>query len=259
MHLQPSVLGTLCGLLAASRRRRIEREVDALLALLGGVRDPKMRLRRFADDLETRPIAEAASALAHVVARMAAQDARVLEAADGLLDRAGLCRLLGEAWVEEVRRCLEHAEARAAALVLTETARRAGEDAPPPVEPVGVRVALARQPVRRLVERLLFDPEPRVVGTLLGNARLTEGDVVKLAASRRAEPGVLEAIARDGRWVARYPVKLALASNPATPGRIAAALLPYLLARDLRDLALTGPGPAVREQAASLLVRRGQP
>lgn len=259
MHRQPSVLGTLRGLLAASRRRRIEREVDALLALLGGVRDPEIRLRRFAEHLETRSIAEAAATFADIVDRMASQDARVLEAADGLLDRAALCRLRGEPWVEEIRRCLEHEEARVAALVLTETAGPTDEDAPPPAEPVGVRVALARQPVRRLVERLLFDPEPRVVGTLLGNARLTEADVVKLAASRRAVPAVLDAIARDGRWLARYPVKLALANNPATPGRVAAALLPYLLARDLRDLALTGPGPAVREQAAALLVRRGQP
>jgi hypothetical protein len=62
---------------------------------------------------------------------------------------------------------------------------------------------------------------------LLGNPRVTEAEVVKLAASRRAGPQALEIVAQDDRWIARYPVKLALANNPATPARIALGLLPY--------------------------------
>lgn len=52
-----------------------------------------------------------------------------------------------------------------------------------------------------------------VVRTLLGNPRVTEAEV--------------EIVAQDDRWIARYPVTLALASNPAAPVRIALGLFPY--------------------------------
>jgi len=62
---------------------------------------------------------------------------------------------------------------------------------------------------------------------LLGNPRVTEAEVVTLAASRRAGPQALESVAQDDRWIARYSVKLSLANNPATPVCIALGLLPY--------------------------------
>ena len=103
---------------------------------------------------------------------------------------------------------------------------------PRPSEPVGYRISLARRAIAGAVERLLFDPDPRVVRALLGNPRVTEAEVVKLAASRRAGPQALEIVAQDDRWIARYPVKLALANNPATPVRIVLGLLPYLMRQD---------------------------
>ena len=103
---------------------------------------------------------------------------------------------------------------------------------------------------------LLFDPEPRVVQTVLTNTRLTEAEVVNLAASRRATSEVLEAIAESDPWIARYPVKVALANNPATPSRLVLRLLPHLMEQDLRELAAGAFHPTVREQAGSLLTRR---
>ncbi|MEK7220008.1 MAG: hypothetical protein AAB253_02350, partial [candidate division NC10 bacterium] len=75
-------------------------------------------------------------------------------------------------------------------------------------------------------------------------------------ASRRASPEALEVIAQDDRWIARYPVKVALANNPATPLRVVLGLLPYLLYQDLREVAAGSPRDAVRDQATSLLARR---
>ena len=80
--------------------------------------------------------------------------------------------------------------------------------------------------------------------------------MVKLAASRRATPEVLEVIAQDDRWLARYPVKVALANNPRTPLRVVLGLLPYLLHQDLRAVAGGSSRAEVRERAASLLSRR---
>ena len=128
--------------------------------------------------------------------------------------------------------------------------------APRPKEPVGFRISLARQPSPSVLDRLLFDSDVRVVRTILGNSRLTEAEVVKLAASRRATPEVLEVITQDDRWLARYPVKVALANNPRTPLRVVLGLLPYLLHQDLRAVAGGSSRAEVRERAASLLSRR---
>jgi hypothetical protein len=77
--------------------------------------------------------------------------------------------------------------------------------------------------------------------------------VVKLAAARRAGAEALEAIAMDERWIARDPVKLALANNPATPSRVVLGLLPYLMLQDQRILATGASRGLIRERAASLL------
>ena len=103
---------------------------------------------------------------------------------------------------------------------------------------------------------MLFDPDPRVVQTILGNPRLTEGDVVKLAASRRASPEILKTVAQDTRWVARYQVKLALVSNPTTPTRIVLGLIPYLMKQDLRTLSTRANRGAIRDKAAAFFARR---
>jgi hypothetical protein len=80
--------------------------------------------------------------------------------------------------------------------------------------------------------------------------------VVKLAASRRATPEALEAIALDDCWIARYPVRVALAYNPATSPRVVLNLLPYLFRQDLEWLSTSSPNGDVREQASSLLAHR---
>jgi hypothetical protein len=114
---------------------------------------------------------------------------------------------------------------------------------------------MARRALAGVIERLLYDPDARVVRALLGNPRLTEAEVVRLAASRRAHPDALAAIAQDDRWIVRYPVKVALANNPATPMRIVLGLLPYLVRQDLRDLSAGASRREVQAHAASLLAR----
>ncbi len=252
---EQTVLAKLSAHREACRHRRIEREVTGLLLLLDGIRDPEIQVRRFAEALQGRAVEEAAWTLACVAERLASRDEKAQNLGFGLLDRTVLAGLLGEAWMEAVRTFLEARGDPAASLFRAERLG-AREEETPPKEPLGFRVSLARQPVRRLIERLLFDPDARVVRVLLGNPRLTEADAVKLAASRRASPPALEAIAQDARWVARYPVKLALASNPVTPVRIVVGLLPHLLQRDLRDLSQTGPRSEVRGRAAALLAAR---
>jgi hypothetical protein len=121
---------------------------------------------------------------------------------------------------------------------------------------VGSRITQARRPLPAVFDRLLFDPDVRVVKTLLANPRLSEAELLKLAAARRASPEALRAIADVPGWISRYPVKIALANNPATPADLAAGILPHLLDQDLRILAGTAPRPEARRLAASLLAAR---
>jgi hypothetical protein len=247
--------------LAAARRRRAARQVEALLPLLAAIADPDLRLHRVGEHLAARSAPDAAWTLARLYELTCEGDRRAQQVCLGLLDLHRLSRVLPTAHLVAMGDALREAGHRSAALLCEERRPADGGDDevfPRSSEPVGSRISLARRPAPTVIERLLYDPDPRVLATLLGNPRLTEAEVVKLAAARRVAPEALAAIARDARWVARYAVKLALAGNPATPLRVILALLPYLLRQDLRALAGRAPRPEVRLEAARLLARESQ-
>ena len=245
--------------LAACRRLRTERETDGLLRLLAGIADPELRLFRFAEHLHPRPADEVAWTLACVQERVAAGSRAARQVGLGLLDKSRLGRVLPSGHLEAAAAFLDRRGHPSAGLFHDQPKRpeTADEDtAPRPSEPIGYRISQARKAITGVLERMLFDPDPRVVRTILGNPRLTEGDVVKLAASRRASPEILETVAQDTRWVARYQVKLALVNNPATPTRIVLALIPYLMKQDLRTLLTRTHRGAIRDKAAAFFARR---
>ncbi len=102
---------------------------------------------------------------------------------------------------------------------------------------VGEKVSLARRAAPAVLSHLRHDPTPRVIAALLDNPRLTEGTLAPLVHGEMTPAPVLELIAVDRRWSARYPIRLALARNPATPLAAALRLLPQLHKPDLRGVA----------------------
>lgn len=122
---------------------------------------------------------------------------------------------------------------------------------------LGERKALARKPDREMLERLLRDPHPDVIRMLLANPKLTEDDVLTLAARRPCRPDVLVEIARSTRWAHRPRIRIALVLNPDTPLDTAAPILGLLMRHELR-LVATSPtvAPAVRALALEHLERR---
>jgi hypothetical protein len=98
---------------------------------------------------------------------------------------------------------------------------------------LGERRALARQPSRRLFDKLLTDPEPLVIERLLENPRLTEDDVVRLIARRPALTAAHLAVARTP-WISRRRVRLSLMQNPGTPPAIAVPLVALCSRPELR-------------------------
>jgi hypothetical protein len=119
--------------------------------------------------------------------------------------------------------------------------------------PLGVRRSLARRNDIGLLERLLGDPDPAVVANLLNNPRLTEVEVVRMAARSPVREEVLSAIARHPRWGTRQRVRVTLAHNPGTPTGIALGLLHLLLDQELEEVSRDGRLSRVVTSRASTL------
>jgi len=119
---------------------------------------------------------------------------------------------------------------------------------------VGEKVALARRASPGILSQLRHDPSPRVIAALLDNPRLTEGMLAPVLHKASTSPAILELIANDRRWGVRYPLRLALVRNPATPLKISWRLLESLRKADLRPVATDARIPEpVRRRARVLL------
>jgi hypothetical protein len=122
---------------------------------------------------------------------------------------------------------------------------------------LGERKALARGHDRFQLDRLLRDPHPAVIQNLLKNPRITEADVVRLAAKRPTYPDIQIEIAKSERWSPRPRVRLAIAQNPYTPTTVSVPLLALLLRHEINEIAhATDLPPIVRAAAIDLLERR---
>jgi hypothetical protein len=120
----------------------------------------------------------------------------------------------------------------------------------------GERTAAARGRDRLTLDRLLHDRDPRVIVALLDNSRITERDVVRIAAMRPTSATILNLIAAHNRWGQLYRVRKALAFNPASPLSLARPLLPTLLRQHLVELATSQVvGEALRAEIKVLLGR----
>jgi hypothetical protein len=122
---------------------------------------------------------------------------------------------------------------------------------------LGERKSLARKPDRAMTERLLRDPHPDVIRQLLSNPKLTEDDVLSLAARRPCRPDVLVEIARTPRWTHRPRIRIALVLNPDTPFAVTAPLVGLLVRQELRLVATsTTVAAALRALCLEHLERR---
>ncbi|HEY4015142.1 MAG TPA: hypothetical protein VGM06_17480 [Polyangiaceae bacterium] len=122
---------------------------------------------------------------------------------------------------------------------------------------LGQRKSLARRPNRDTIARVLGDSHPDVIRRVLRNPRVTEDDVVRVAARRPSYAAVLAELARSTKWSHRPRVRMALVMNPSTPPEIAARIAGLLLRPEL-ELVARSPAvpPSVRAVCFEHLARR---
>src|SRR5262249_42346206 len=109
---------------------------------------------------------------------------------------------------------------------------------------LGERKALARNPSREFMTRLLADPHPEVIRRLLASPKLTEADVLKLATKRPIAPEILAEIARSPRWIHRTQVRLAIVLNPHAALGVTAPMIALLMKHELELVAKSTHTPA---------------
>jgi hypothetical protein len=123
---------------------------------------------------------------------------------------------------------------------------------------LGERKSLARTRDRELLDRMLRDTDPAVLEIVLTNPRVTEQDVVRLAARRPTTQEAQRVLFRT-RFASRYGVRRALVLNPHTPTDLGAQLVSLLTEPDLRvverDMQL--PEPVRAAARAQLYVTSG--
>lgn len=163
-----------------------------------------------------------------------------------------------------------HAEQRLAILAILrdppphQKLLRGQQMAPPALDlgrdvTVGERRSLARGNDRRILERLLLDPNRLVVEQLLQNPRLLEQDVLQIASARPNLPDVLRTIALHKTWFLRPEVRFTLVMNPYARTGLGLKLLPTLNIDKLRQVRnATHLHPMLPETAALLVELREQ-
>jgi hypothetical protein len=102
--------------------------------------------------------------------------------------------------------------------------------------PVKVRIKLARHAGRTMRNLLVRDKNPLVARTVMLESMLTDGELELIAGNRSVVDDVFQIIARNERWLQKYPVVAAMAKNPRVNVGVAVRLIPRLSVRDLRAL-----------------------
>jgi hypothetical protein len=98
-----------------------------------------------------------------------------------------------------------------------------------------------------------------VLRQLLGNPRLTEDDVVRLAARRPLHRATVEVLAESPRWLRSQRIRLTLLLNPGTPEPVSMPLLAVCTRCELVEVVHGVDAPLALRGAAQELLERSPP
>jgi len=125
--------------------------------------------------------------------------------------------------------------------------------------PLGTRRSLAKGGDKDLLELLAHDCDTTVIANLLRNPKVTEEDVVRIAARRPTAASSLIAVYECARWSRSPRVRVALARNPYAPVDLAIQALGTIPLPELRKMR-SDPDlhPDTRSQVEDELTRRAR-
>ena len=115
---------------------------------------------------------------------------------------------------------------------------------------VGRRVALARRAPINMMERLVFDHEPRVIAALLDSPRIRTQEVLRMTTRRPLPLAVARQVLKADKWSCEYPVLRSLARNETLLDRWGCALSLMLSQHDLNALAQDPKATGARRRIA---------
>ena len=150
-----------------------------------------------------------------------------------------------------------------AAEIMGEYLELADETAPPMEE--GKRLTLSQRVMKMSITEkiklatvgnrearslLIRDNNKLVAVAVIRSPRITDGEVLRVAANRASPDEVLRIIYGNREWTKMYPVKLALVKNPKTPLAISLRFLAGLRESEVKELGRDRNVPSSIQQAA---------
>ncbi len=120
---------------------------------------------------------------------------------------------------------------------------------------VGQKIKLAYVGNKEVREHLIRDSNRMVATAVVKSGRMTDPEVIKLAANRAVNEEVLRMVASNREWTRNYKVKVSLVNNPKCPVGTAMQFLSHLHPKDLKSVANNRNVSSVIFNAAKKRVR----
>jgi hypothetical protein len=118
-----------------------------------------------------------------------------------------------------------------------------------------IRTAMLGNSLQRSL--LIRSTNRLVAAAVLDSPKISDDEVIKIAASRNVSDDILRRISSRGAWLRLYEVKLNLVSNPKTPIGEAMKLIVHLRESDMKRVATSkNVAAAVRSAAGNHLKKR---
>ncbi len=217
---------------------------EELVSKLSSISDVRQRSYALASRLQALENAMVLDALKAIHKRTLAGDVEYRKLYNGLLISGVLTEVLGQRRMSElVALAQDQGDHEVVSILMDIPDEQSPQDPSQPfLDPylkevsLGMRKSLARKPDFKMIDRIARDQDHRVIRNLLQNPRITEKEVVRIAATRPNSPRVLEEIYNHPKWIGRYSVKKAIVMNPYSPPSMALKLLAFMSIQDLEEI-----------------------
>lgn len=122
---------------------------------------------------------------------------------------------------------------------------------------VNEKIRLATLGNKEARNLLIKDPNRLVIHSVLSSPKLTEDEIVSFAGNKNLSKDVANLIANKKEFLKNYAVKVALVNNPKTAVPTAIKLMPYLMEKDVRNVAKSrGVSSVVVAAARRIITQR---